>query len=224
KVPGSHLTKDAALDARLLNRRPGPRRARHGAARVDRPRGRDAAAERRVLLRLDLVAGLERAAMGHDHAPDLFRTQAAVRRAAAAARRNAVLAGPVPAPVPAPSPTPPEAAGAAPARSARAGAEAAAVAGTPAGVERARAEHDARAGPSASGARAVQPRSGAAPEDDVGRVETPERVGDGGDLAQRLLDVRSGVGQRFTEAAIVRGGLDIAGQLGVVLLAVHAGF
>ena len=108
------------------------------------------------------------------------------------------------------------------ARASRAGPEAAARSRAPAGVHRAGAEHDARARPAATRACALEPRAGPAAEDDVVRVEPAERLGHRLDLAQRLLDVRAGVGERLAQTAVVGRRLDLAGELGVVLLAVQA--
>ena len=188
---------------------PAMRRARHGAGRVDGPRHGDAATQRRVLLRLDLVAGLQRALVGHDDAPDLLGAQASVRRAAARRRpagraRPGPLPLPLPPPVPlplpplpkpplprppgppAPEPKPPPLPGPQP------------VLSVP--------EPNITPAPGAAAARAgaVEPRARAAAEHDVVRVEAAERVGHGGDLAQRLLDVRAGVGERLAQAAVVR--------------------
>ena len=79
---------------------PARSRARHRAAGVDRPGDGDAAPEGRVLLRLDLVAGLQGAPVGHDDAPDLLGAEAAVRRAAARPRPATPCSpGPLPAAV-----------------------------------------------------------------------------------------------------------------------------
>ena len=172
---------------------PASDRARDGAAGVDCPGDRDAAPQRRVLLRLDLVASLQRAPVGDDDAPDLLRRsghRATRRRPRPPARPCSPgplpepLPLPLPPPVPPPVPPPPKPPRPASARAAGARAEAAAVAGPPAGVHRARAEHHARARAAAAGAGAVQPRARPAAEHDVVRVEAAERVGHGLDLAR----------------------------------------
>src|SRR5579864_6432258 len=90
-MPEAHLAKHAAFDARGVNGRPGEVRAGHRAARVNRPSHSDAPAERRVLLRCDLVAGLQRALVCDDHAANLLWTEPAVRNPSRGDCLNPVL-------------------------------------------------------------------------------------------------------------------------------------
>src|ERR1700734_397588 len=91
-MPRAHLTKDAAFDSSVVDRRARDVGARHRTARVDGPCRRDAASQRRVLLRFNLVAGLKRTSVSNDDAPDLLGAEASVRDPHGPAG-DAVLAG-----------------------------------------------------------------------------------------------------------------------------------
>ena len=88
EVPALHLTDDAPLDARIAERAAAERCARHVAARIDRPLHGHAALERRVALRLALVASAHGAEVSHDDATNLLLREAALRRAALRHRRR----------------------------------------------------------------------------------------------------------------------------------------
>src|SRR5580658_1973526 len=140
EMPIVHLAKHAAFDAGVVDRGARQGCARDGAARVDRPGGRDAAPQRRVLLCLDFVASLKRAPVCDDDAPDLFRAEASMRNPGAAPR-DAMLARARPGAVAGPRAAPRSAEAAAPGAVSTPCAEAAARALAPSGVQGARAKH-----------------------------------------------------------------------------------
>src|SRR4051812_18018445 len=81
EVPALDLSHDTAFDARIAQRRPRERGARHAAAGIDRPHHGHAALQGRVALGLALVASAHGPEVRHDDATDLVLRQAALRGA-----------------------------------------------------------------------------------------------------------------------------------------------
>src|SRR6188768_1206307 len=221
KLQAIELPQDATLDARIVQRGARDARARHRAARTHAERHTHAALERGIVRRGDLIAGLKRAHARHHHAPYLLRREPLSRSSCRFARDLVLTAAIAAARAVTTARTAfAVAAQASPTRAARAGTVTAALARTPARIERARAErHAAWRIATAALARALEAGATARAEHDLIRAQTAERVGYRADRAERLLDFIAHVTrQGFGHAA--QAGTDLTRLLGGGLLAV----